>query len=245
MTYWASTKEIVAKESYVTQIFNDLPKKLREFTIYFPAYNDLAQFEIGVPAESKLATPSAYRLPKPVVFYGTSVTQGGCSSRTATGFVSVVGRQLGINVVNLGFSGNGFCDPELIPLLNEIDMACLVMDPVANMGVDRMKTGFAPFIDGIRTQHPKLPIVIMTTFLFAQENFFISRRWQEASDIAVETYRQMRRRGDKNVHLIECRKFFGAGPDHPSVDGVHLTDLGFAKMADGVTPVLKKVLKLT
>jgi len=245
MTYWTSTKAIVPKETYVTQFFNDLPKKLREFTLYFPTYNDLVQFEVGVVAGSTLAAPTAYRLKKPVVFYGTSVTQGGCSSRVATGFVPLVGRKLGINVVNLGFSGNGRCDPELVPLLNEIDMACLVVDPVCNMGPDLMKTSFAPFLNGIRARWPKLPLVLMTTFRFAQENFALKPRWHEASDIAVATYRQMRRQGDKNVHLIECRKFFGAGPDHPSVDGVHLTDVGFEKMANGVAPVLKKILRLS
>ena len=54
----------------------------------------------------------------------------------------------------------------------------------------------------------------------------------------------MRRQGDQNVYLLDTRKIIGLEQDHPSVDGVHLTDLGFHQMATGVTPVLKRILRL-
>ena len=244
MTYWNSSKAIVAKEPYVTQFFANLPKQLREFTIYLPVYNDLIRFEIGLAPGARLATPSPYRRKQPVVFYGTSVTQGGCSARAATGFVPVVGRRLGLNVVNLGLSGNGWCDPELVPLLDELDMACLVVDPVGNMGLERMKTGYVPFLNAIRARRPKLPLLFMTFFRRANEHYLGDCGWDETNAIMVNTYRQMRRHGDQNVYLLDTRKLIGREQDHPSVDGVHLTDLGFQKMADGVAPVLKRILHL-
>ena len=194
--------------------------------------------------EANLAAPSPYRLKKPVVFYGTSVTQGGCSSRGANGFVPVVGRMLGVNVVNLGFSGNGQCDPELIPLFNEIDMACLVVDCVANMGLERMQTGYVPFLDAIRERQPKLPLLLMTQFQFAGMNYLSDSGADAMNKIVIKTYRQMRRQGDPNVHLLDARTMIGREQNHPSVDGVHLTDLGFQKMADGIAPVLKRILRL-
>lgn len=242
LTYWNSTRPSVAKEPYVFQFFEKLPRQLREFTLYLPTYNDLTRLEIGVVPDATLATPSAYRLKKPVVFYGTSVTQGGCSSRPATGWVPRVGRQLGLDVINLGFSGNGHCDMELVPLLAEIDMAALVVDPVGNMGLDRMKTGYVPFLEAIRARCPKLPLVLMTFFRRASEHYLGEGGWDETNAIVRDTHRQMRRHGDKNVYFIDARKFVGLEADHPSVDGVHLTDLGFKQLADGVAPVLKKIL---
>ncbi|MCG3149412.1 MAG: hypothetical protein PCFJNLEI_02873 [Verrucomicrobiae bacterium] len=246
MTYWSSNHPTEPKAPYVTPFFFEpLTKKLREYTIYLPTYNDLVRFEIGLVPGAKLAAPSGYRRQKPVVFYGTSVTQGGCCSRGANGFVPLIGRRLGLNVINLGFSGNAFCDLALVPLLDEIDMACLVVDPVVNMGWERMQKDYIPFLQAIRARRPKLPLVLMTQFRFAHESYMNPHRWDSASDSAVQTYRQMRRAGDRNVHLIECRKFITPGPDHPSVDGIHLTDLGFEKMANGIAPILKKVLKLS
>ena len=244
MTFWNIGRPGHATAPYVVTLFTDLPKKLREFTIYFPTYNDLVHFEIGVAPSAKLAAPSPYRLKKPVIVYGTSVTQGGCSSRVGTGWVPTVGRQLGINVVNLGFSGNGNCDLELVPLLDELDMACLVVDPVGNMGPKLMPTGYAPFLAAIRARRPKLPLLLMTFFRRAGEHYLGDQGWDQANAIVLQTYQQMRRQGDTNVYLLDVRKIVGLEQDHPSVDGVHLTDLGFRQMADGVAPVLKRILHL-
>ncbi|MEI8062632.1 MAG: SGNH/GDSL hydrolase family protein [Verrucomicrobiota bacterium] len=244
MTFWNIGRPGHVTEPYVVTLVSDLPKKMREFTIYFPAYNDLVRFEIGLAPGVKLAAPSPYRLKKTVVVYGTSITHGGCSSRVSTGWVPVVGRQLGINIVNLGFSGNGQCDPELVPLFNELDMACLVVDCVANMGLARMKTGYVPFLDAIRKCRPKLPLLLMTELRYASEHYLGSQSHNEMNAIVIDTCRQMRRQGDQNVHLLDARKIIGFEQDHPSVDGVHLTDLGFKQMADGVAPVLKRILRL-
>ena len=244
MTFWTSTRPGHAADPYIVTLVADLPKKLREFTIYLPTYNDLVRFQIGLAPGARLAAPSPYRKKTPVVFYGTSVTQGGCSSRSANGFVSVVGRLLGIDVVNLGFSGNGQCDPELVPLLDEIDMACLVVDCVANMGLARMQTGYGPFLAALRARRPKLPWVLMTFFRSANELYRGSRESDAMNAIVLRTYRQMCRQGDRNVYLLDARKMIGCEQNHPSVDGVHLTDLGFQKMADGVAPLLKRILRL-
>jgi len=245
MTFWNIGRPAHATEPYVVTLVADLPKKMREFTIYFPTYNDMVNFEIGLAPGAKLAAPSPYRLKKTVVVYGTSVTQGGCSSRPGTGWVPLVGRQLGINVVNLGFSGNGRCDPELVPLFAELDMACLVVDPVGNMGPKLMPTGYAPFVAAIRARQPKLPLLLMTFFRRANEHYQGDQGWDKANEVVFDTYRQMRRQGDKNVYLLDACKIIGREQEHPSVDGVHLTDLGFKQMADGVAPVLKRILHLT
>jgi len=216
MTFWNSSRPGHASAPYVVTLFTDLPKKLREFTIYLPTYNGLVHFEIGVAPSAKLAAPSPYRRKKPVVIYGTSITQGGCSSRVGTGWVPRVGRQLGIDVVNLGFSGNGQCDLALVPLLDELDMACLIVDPVANMGPQLMPTGYAPFLAAIRARRPKLPLLLLTFFRQANEHYLGNQGWDQANAIVRQTYRQMRRQGDQHVHLLDTRKIIGLEPD-PSV----------------------------
>jgi hypothetical protein len=63
-----------------------------------------------------------------VVFYETSITQCGCASTPANDFISVIGRMLNLETVNLGFSGNGDYAPALAGLLSEIDPALFVLD---------------------------------------------------------------------------------------------------------------------
>jgi lysophospholipase L1-like esterase len=244
MVYWTSSKQIVAKQPYVATYFEKFPKKMREFTLYLPTYNDLVLLEIGVDVGAKIAKPSAFHLKKPVVVYGTSITQGGCSSRGANGYVPLVGRMLGLDVINLGFSGNGKSDLEVADLINEIDSACLVNDCVANMGVEDMKARYVAFNEKIRTKQPTLPILFMTSIRWASENYQANSRGEETNQFVIDTCNQFKKRGDKNVYLLDCRKIIGIDPDHPSVDGCHLTDLGYRRMADGVAPVLKRILKM-
>jgi hypothetical protein len=245
--YWGSNNQIVSPQRYVSSYFEKLPRKLREITLYLPTYNDLVLLEIGLDPRARLAPPSRFRLAKPVLFYGTSVTQGSSTSRGATGYVPVVGRRLGIDVINLGFSGSGNSEASVADLVAEVDLACLVNDCVANMREEGMEERYLAFNEKIRARWPRLPILLMTCFPLAPciRTEIPAARLRRRNRLPFLAYRQFRARGDRNVHLLDCRDLKGFAPDHPSVDGVHLNDLGFLHLADAVTPRLKRILKLT
>jgi lysophospholipase L1-like esterase len=245
MVYWGSNKPVVAQAEYTSDYFSGLSRKMREFTLYLPVYNDLASLEIGLDPAARVRPPTPFKPRKPVVIYGTSITQGGCSSRGANGFVPVVGRKLGLDVVNLGFSGNGQSDPEVAALIAELDMAAFVNDCVGNMNLELMKTRYAAFNESIRARHPRLPILFMTVIRFAKEHFNpqASRETDAKNEVVAKTFREFKRRGDKAVYFLDCAKVIGLEADHPSVDGVHLTDLGFLRVAEAVAPVLKRMLR--
>ena len=91
-----------------------LPAGRREYLLYLPLYNGVSSVEIGVPEGQTLARrapprPEGHR--RPIVFYGTSITQGGCASRPGMVHTAILGRRLDRPVINLGFSGNGTMDP--------------------------------------------------------------------------------------------------------------------------------------
>ena len=248
MTYWGSTKQIVTQQTYVAAYFEKLaPKKMREFTLYLPVYNDLVQFDIGVEPDAAIEAPSRFRLAKPVVVYGTSITQGGCSSRGANGWVPLVGRMLGVDVVNLGFSGNGQSDLEVADLIAELDMACFVNDCIGNMNMEQMNQRYAAFNEKIRARWPKLPMLFLTFIRCAGETYWPERvKAVDAKNaIVIKTYKDFVKRGDKNVYLFDGIKVIGYEADHPSVDGGHLTDLGFLRLAKAVEPKIRTMLKLS
>ena len=51
---------------------------------------------------------TAYRpAGRPIVWYGTSIAQGGVVTRPGMAFTNIIARNLGREVLNFGFSGNG------------------------------------------------------------------------------------------------------------------------------------------
>ena len=67
----------------------------REYVLYLPLYNGVNEMKIGVPNVSALEMASP-RQPgmKPIVFYGTSILQGGCASRPGMAYPAILGRRL-------------------------------------------------------------------------------------------------------------------------------------------------------
>ena len=78
---------------------------MREYTIHFPLYSEVVSLEIGLCDGSSLLPARDYRTQLPVVFYGSSITQGGCASRPGNSYDNIISRDLDCDHVNLGFSG--------------------------------------------------------------------------------------------------------------------------------------------
>ncbi|NLB55348.1 MAG: hypothetical protein GX811_06205, partial [Lentisphaerae bacterium] len=129
---------IAIKQINENQLFIDLPAKERKFILYMPLYNSIHTVELGVPGGATIKA-SPPRRKKPIVFYGTSITQGGCASRPGMCYTGIIGRALNRPTINLGFSGNGRMDPEVVDLLCELDPAAYVLDTLPNMNADTVR----------------------------------------------------------------------------------------------------------
>ena len=246
-TFWASTKPEHPKEPYLVTYFEGIERRMHEFTLYLPVYGKLASIELGLDQAAVIEPPSRYRLAKPVVVYGTSITQGGCSSRGGTGFVPAIGRMLGVDVINLGFSGNGRCEPAMAELVRAIDAACYVIDPVANMAGHPLSTRnavYLKFVQIIREKRRAAPMVLMTRVRYASENYMGSAGADELNGMVDEAYKKLKGDGDDRIYYFDSRKVVTLGGDHPSVDGGHLSDVGFKFLADALAPLLAEILGL-
>ena len=96
--------------------------------VNLPLYNGIKTFTLGIEKNAKVEAlgPRKSGINKPVVFYGTSITHGGCASRPGLAFPSIVGRDLDVPIVNLGFSGSGRMEFEMSEHLAAIDASCYV-----------------------------------------------------------------------------------------------------------------------
>ena len=211
------------------------PGPATELCLYLPLYNVTTSVQIGVPAgQSVTAAPPRGR---PVVFYGTSITQGGCASRPGMASTNIAGRRLDVPTINLGFSGNGQSEPELADLLAEIDAAVYVLDPLWNMSPDMVRDRIPPFVRKLRAARPDTPILLV-------EDCRISGSFPTAmGKVLREARAQLEQEGVGNLHLLSAEGMLGPD-DEGTVDGCHPTDLGFMYQADAFVNALKPILGL-
>lgn len=227
--------------------FSKQPRVQREITLYLPLYKPVKVVGIGVDAEATIIRANPFAITKPAVFYGTSITQGGCASRAGMSYQAILGRKLNIDFVNLGFSGNGLGEPAVARAVAEIDASCYVLDFGANHKTfEAMREVYAPFLDYIRAQHPTAPIVVMTLLHTSRENRIPSLgvEWPERRQFIEKVVRDRIKAGDQNLYLVDGATLLGSTPDDAFVDGGHPNDLGFYWMAEGLIPTMRQALKL-
>lgn len=244
MRPWASAIPVVDENRYDRYLFQNIPKKMREFKLYLPLYAKLESLQIGFNKGAKILKPSAERLKKPIVFYGTSITQGGCANNPGSDFVSIVGRNLNIETINIGFSGNGRGEPEVAELVSEIDASMYVLDYVRNVKEDGLKKTLPNFIKILRKKHSKTPIMLVSACCFTKHNFLKTEQNfnDNCREIMMENYLKERKKGDKNIHFVDGYNLISFAEDGAYVDGIHPTTHGFFLMADRLRPFIEMIL---
>lgn len=238
----AARPDSVTNEKRLT---TGMSHELRECLLYLPLYNGIEQLEIGVPAGSRCELPP----PRPtntkqVVFYGTSIVQGGAASRPGMAYPAILSRRLDCTMINLGFSGNAVCEPEIAALLAELDPSVYMLDPLPNMNSEMVKGRIPEFIAIIRKAHPLTPIVLVENTEMGDAPVNPSRRggYAAANAILRNIFEQRVKAGDRKLFYIRGDKLLGTD-GQGTVDRVHPSDLGFMRMADVMEPILKGALR--
>lgn len=244
--YWKSVFPTEAGETEGIW-FADAPVALRQIDVYLPLYHPVDVLAIGVAEDAAIAPPIPFAVERPVVYYGSSITQGGCASRPGMSYQAILSRRLNLDYVNLGFSGNGKGEPEIAAAVTELDGAAFVLDFAQNCdSVEALEAVYRPFIATIRACHPRTPMICVTPI------FTTSELWSDAAQARLAGMRQVVRdaviaaqlRGDAAITLVEGPTLLGPGEQEGLVDGGHPNDLGFQRMADRLAPTVAKVLGL-
>jgi hypothetical protein len=242
---WLACARPQAQESTATLVI-DLPVRPREYLVYLPLYNGVKELEIGLPVGSKLAkAPSRPEdREKPIVFYGTSITQGGCASRPGMVHTAILGRWFDRPVVNLGFSGNGRMEPEVAEFLAELDPAVYVLDCLPNITADVVSSNTPTVVKLLRKAHPETPILLVEDRNYSDSFLVASKRERnETSQAALkEVYEQLKAEGVTGLHYLEGDKLLG-DDNEGTVDSSHPTDLGFMRQAEAFREALAPLLK--
>ena len=213
--------------------------KMRNYILYFPLYNFVNSIQIELDASAKVAGGKKYREELPILYYGSSITQGGCASRPDTCYQAHISRWNNIDYINLGFSGNGRGEPAMAEYLGKIPCSLFVMDYDHNApNVEHLKKTHFAFYETFRKLQPDTPILMISMPDYDR----IPEQAKEREAIIRKSYRKARAMGDKNVHFIAGKTLFGK-EDRVicTVDNVHPNDLGFYRMAKKIYAKMKQI----
>ena len=216
----------------------------REITINFPLYTDVKNLYIGLSDKAYVKAPQPYKYDKPVVYYGSSITQGGCASRPGNAYQAIISRRLSCDHINLGFSGVALGEVEIANYIKDLDMSAFVFDYDHNASHERLEESHEKMFQIIREAHPDIPIIMASKPKYYNDLYGERFLGLERSlAIITKTYENARKAGDKNVYLIPGGELMKYALHDGTVDLCHPTDYGFASMAKVFGDLLEKVLK--
>jgi lysophospholipase L1-like esterase len=235
-----------ADQTTTAQLAGGLPAGEKEYLLYLPLYNGVSAVEVGVPAGAavKKAAPRPADRAKPVVFYGTSITQGGCASRPGMVHTAILGRRFDRPVVNLGFSGSGTLDPDIAALLGELDAAVYVLDCLPNLTAPQVAERTVPFVKALRAAKPTTPVLLVEDRSYANAVVLpaLAKRNADSRAALRKAFDELTAAGDRNLHYLAGDALIGDDGEG-TVDGSHPTDLGFQRQADAFAPALAPLLR--
>ena len=216
-------------------------RRMRNIEINFPLYNSVGDLFVGVSENAQVAEGAKYRFDKHIVYYNSSITQGGCASRPGNSYQAIISRKLDCNYINFGFSGSARGEDAIVNYMAELDMSVFVCDYDHNApSVEHLEVTHEKLFQRIRERNRDVSVIIVTKPDFDTDiDDAVKHR-----NVIYRTYMNAVSAGDKNVYFIDGRSLFsGEYRDCCTVDGCHPNDAGFVRMADVIGKEIEKCLK--
>lgn len=206
-------------------------------TLNMPLYSTVVSLYIGLKEGSVLKAAPDYSNEKPVVYYGSSITQGGCASKPGSSYQSILSRRFNLDYINLGFSGSAKAEDVMIDYIKGLDMSLFVYDYDHNApDIDHLRATHSKMFKAIREAHPEIPILILP-----RPRYYLTPDDRKRFEIIHDTYLEAKANGDENVYFLTGKELMALVEDNGSVDGTHPTDSGFHSMAQAIGKVFEEI----
>ena len=216
-------------------------KKMREILIHFPLYNEVSDVFIGLEEGAQVLPTDGYATEKPVVFYGSSITQGACASHPGNSYIAMLARKFDFNYINLGFSGGCRAELEFARYIAGLDLSAFVLDYDHNApSCADLEATHEPFFKEYRKLRPDVPVI----FISASDHCSGLESRMKRREVIRKTYENALAAGDKNVYFVDGLKAYEeVGVEFCTVDNAHPNDLGFYLIYKNAIPAFEKVFK--
>lgn len=226
-------------------VISEMKEEDREYMLYLPLYDGIASLEIGVDSSAMLSQP-CIDLPSrnnPIIFYGTSILQGGCATRAGMAHTNIINRHLNREIINLGFSGNGQLDYEMAEIMGEREASLYVLDFMPNVNAEMVNEKMEKFYHILRRKAPNTPILFIENPIFplAANKKSMNEAIIAKNEALNHIFKKLSTE-DKNIFILPFTDMIGID-NEATVDGIHFTDLGFMRYAENLMPILKLLIK--
>lgn len=212
----------------------------KELLINMPLYGNVNELYVGLDDSAYVAEPESYRLEKPIVYYGSSITQGGCASRPGMSYQAQISSELDCDYINLGFSGNARGEDTMAEYIANLDMSLFVYDYDHNAPtLEHLENTHERMFKIIREKNSNLPIIMLS-----RPKYRLTDDEEKRFEIIEKTYKNAKANDDRNVYLIKGTKLMEIAKFEGTVDNCHPNDLGFYSMAQALIPEIKDILKI-
>lgn len=214
-----------------------------EYRLYLPLYNHVKWLEIGIPEGSECTFLPA-STEKPIVLYGTSIAQGACASRPGMAWSTVLQRSLDYPLINLGFSGNGKLEKEVLSLVSEIEARLYILDCLPNLTGESEETIFLRTVDAVKQiRHTRTTPILLCEhagYSNAATHLRMDSLYSKANRASRKAYEQLLTEGVKELYYLSCKEI--SIPADGWVDYVHPSDLGAQAQASAVEKKVREIL---
>ena len=226
-------------------IIKGLDGRLRQYLMYLPDYETTDSLLIGIDSNAIIqnVSNSIFAKKKPIVFYGTSIVQGASAMRSGMAYPAIIERKLQTETINLGFSGNGLLDSMLAVVMSHVDASCYVIDCGPNLSMQQAAQRTLPFLRQLRKLSPNTPILLVEQIEYPTARFVASvdEKINAINQSFLIAFDTLKNEGDNNIFYLPSKGIIGDDGE-ATVDGVHLTDLGFYRIAEALTKKLQTIL---
>lgn len=210
--------------------------------LYLPLWDEVLSLEVGVDEGSRIeAVPNPFR--HRIVVLGSSITHGASAGRPGMTWTARLAREMGLDFLNLGYSGQCKLQPEFARMLAEMEADAFVFDAFSNPSAKEIDERLDSFVATVRKAHPATPLIFIQTEVRETGNFNLrARKFEEDKRAAAEAGIRRLMKTDKNIYFIDSEGMIGA--DHlGTVDGSHPSDQGFMYMTRHLEPQLRKIFQ--
>ena len=210
---------------------------MRDYILYFPLYNPVRSLSIGLEKGARVDHGKKYKDIKPILYYGSSITQGACASRPDNCYQAMIEKWNNVDFINLGFAGNAKGEDAMADHLASIDCSLFVCDYDYNAPtVEHLKKTHYRLYERYRKARPTTPILFLTKpDLWGEDE-------KERERVVRKTYKKALAAGDKNVYFMAGKYFYPNDiRESCAVDGCHPADLGFYFMAKKIYKKMQEI----
>lgn len=243
--HWARATGKYSFGDTIRYRFTGLPegRPSAAFKLYLPLYNSVSWLRIGVPEGTNLE-PASPPTASPIVVYGTSIAQGACASRPGMAWTALLGRMLQVPVINLGFSGNGRLEPEVVRYLQELNAKVFILDCLPNLidqTAEEVSNRTIATVQTLRAKHPQTPILLTEHLGYGDEatNAEHAAQTRKVNEGAQRAFTLLKKKGVQQIYLLS-KKEIGMNEDS-YVDGIHPNDAGMLQYARAYAKKLAQI----